>query len=71
MRAIRGANPKNIVFFVFEPKRFNSSGEFLDAWNTPFHIDVSDPVHPRVHSSGPNRTDERGRDGSDDIVNWR
>lgn len=71
MKAIRGANPKGIVFFVFEPNRFNSSGEFLDAWSTAFHIDVSEPIHPRVYSSGPNRTDEQGQEGSDDIVNWR
>jgi hypothetical protein len=71
MKAIRGANPKNLVFFVFEPKRFSSSGEFLDAWGTPYQIDVSDPTHPKVHSIGPNRTDEHGQHGSDDIVNWR
>ena len=71
IKSLRGANPKNIVFLAFEPERFSSSGEFLDAWGTPFHINVSDSLHPRVHSSGRNRKDEQGQEGSDDIVNWR
>jgi hypothetical protein len=71
MKSFRGANPKKIVFMGFEPERLSSSGEFLDCWGEPFRIDVSDPTRPRVHSSGPNRKDEQGKEGSDDIVNWR
>jgi hypothetical protein len=71
MRALRGGNSKKIEFLVFEPKRFTESGEFLDAWNTPFNIDVSDPIHPKVISNGPNRTNEQGEADLDDIVNWR
>ena len=38
---------------------------------TVLSVDASDPKNPRVWSSGPNRTDEKGAEGSDDIVNWR
>jgi hypothetical protein len=66
-----GANPRKIVFIEVRETRINTQGEFVDPWGTPYRIDVSKPDAPRVWSCGPNRKDENGADGSDDIVGWR
>ena len=73
MNTLRGANPRKIVFFDGKPTaKFNSpQGAFLDPWGTPYRIDLSNPEEPRVWSCGPNRRDEGGAKGSDDIVSWR
>jgi hypothetical protein len=40
-------------------------------WGTPYVLDLSKPEAPRVWSCGPNRRDEGGAQGSDNIVSWR
>ena len=71
IRELRGANTRGIVFLDEHTDRFNANGEFTDRWGMPFRIDVSDPAHPRVWSCGPDRHDDGGKEGSDDIVSWR
>lgn len=69
--ALLGENPRKIVFFAGPEKNFTPHGEYLDPWGTPYRFDLSDPKAPRVWSCGPNRKDEGGAEGSDDIVSWR
>jgi hypothetical protein len=68
LRTLRGDNKRKIVFFECAARSVNAGGEFTDPWGQPYHIDQSDPSSPRVYSSGPNRLDEHGAKGSDDIV---
>lgn len=71
MTALRGANPRKMVFFEMDARRINARGEFFDPWGHPYRIDVSDPKAPAVYSFGKNGIDEGGAEGSDDIVSWR
>ncbi|HWB60611.1 MAG TPA: hypothetical protein VG733_14045 [Chthoniobacteraceae bacterium] len=50
--------------------RLNSAGQFLDPWGTPYRIDVSNPKFPWAYSCGPDKKDDGGAPGSDDIVSW-
>jgi len=68
LRTLRGDNKRKIIFFDCMARSLSASGEFMDPWGQPYHIDQTDPSSPRVYSSGPNRLDERGVKGSDDIV---
>lgn len=68
VRSLCGDNPRKIVFFASNPDRFTSSGALLDLWDMPYHFDRRNPDSIRVYSSGPNRIDEHGSPGSDDIV---
>ena len=71
MNAFRGGNPRKIVFFEARPSSYNAQGAFIDPWGTPYVLDLSKPEAPRAWSCGPNRRDEGGAKGSDDIVSWR
>jgi type II secretory pathway pseudopilin PulG len=71
LATLRGNNPRSIVFFDTAPSRFNAQGELIDPWGTPYRFDLSNPKQPRVWSCGPNRKDENGAEGSDDVVSWR
>jgi hypothetical protein len=72
MAKLMGRNPRKIVFCDLKgPNRLNKNGELIDLWGTPYRFDTSDPKNPRVWSCGPNRNDEGGAEGSDDIVSWR
>ena len=71
MTVLRGENARKIVFFDAHPQDYNSQGELIDPWGTPYRFDLSKPDAPRVWSCGPNRKDEDGAEGSDDIVSWR
>jgi type II secretory pathway pseudopilin PulG len=70
MNALRGANPHKIAFFESRADRFDKIGAFLDPWGTPYHIDLSDPKVPKVHSSGKDKIDNGGESGFDDIASW-
>jgi hypothetical protein len=71
MTALRGANPRYIVFFAAPANRFNARGEYLDPWGTPFHIDTSNPIYPWAYSFGKDTKDDGGDPESDDIPSWR
>jgi hypothetical protein len=71
MTVLRGQNARKIIFFDTRPQGYNSQGELIDPWGTPYRFDLSKSEAPRVWSCGPNRKDEGGAEGSDDIVSWR
>jgi hypothetical protein len=71
IRELRGANTREIIFFNAPADRINAKGEFVDRWGTPYRMDVSDQANPRTWSCGPDRHDDEGKEGSDDIVSWR
>lgn len=71
MAALRGANPRSLLILDASPKRFNTHGEYLDPWGTPFHIDASNPLYPWAYSFGKDTKDDGGIPRSDDIASWR
>jgi hypothetical protein len=71
MAALRGGNERHIVFFEAPPRLFNARGEIVDAWGEPFRFDLDNGGPPHVWSTGRNRRDENGADGSDDIRGWK
>lgn len=66
-----GDNPKKIVFIEGSSRGFNARGEFIDPWQTPYRLDVSNPASPRAYSFGKDKNDDGAAPGSDDIVSWR
>lgn len=69
--SLTGKNPRNLVFYEPPHGRVNARGELLDPWGATYRFDTSDPKQPRVWSCGPNRRDDGGAEGSDDIISWR
>ena len=51
-RALGGDNPKNIVFF--SSKHVGKEGEFLDPWQNPYDIRISEDGLVWIRSAGPN-----------------
>lgn len=71
LATLRGGNPHKTMFFDTGPSRINAQGALVDYWRTPIRFDMSNPQKPRIWSCGPNRKDEGGAAGTDDIVSWR
>ena len=71
MAALRGKNPRQILFIELDAKRFNARGEFLDPWSHPYRFDASNPEFVWSYSFGKNGIDEGGAEGSDDVASWR
>jgi len=71
MAALCGNNPRKIAFLEPGAKRFNSQGEFLDPWNTPYRMDASNAAFPWIYSCGKNQMDEGGKWGTDDVSSWQ
>jgi hypothetical protein len=69
---LNGGNANHMHYgVVFDPKRdFNEARELLDPWGTPYRIDTSNPKFPWAYSCGPDKKDDGGAPGSDDIVSW-
>jgi hypothetical protein len=68
---LQGQNQRKIVFFEPRTDRINANGELIDPWGAPYRFDLSRPGEPRIWSCGPDRKDDGGAAGSDDIVSWR
>ena len=66
--ALGGENPSRLEFLMVRPRNLNAGGEFLDPWQTPYRIFFDAAGKPHVYSFGPNRLDDQGRKGSDDIT---
>ena len=64
--ALRGNNPRKIVYFEAARKAFTASGELVDPWGSPYVVNRSDPGNPRFYSIGPNKVDDGDVPGSDD-----
>lgn len=71
MAALGGKNERLIIFFEAPAESFNDRGELVDGWGKPVRFDLSDPANPRIWSTGRNRRDDQGADGSDDIPSWK
>jgi hypothetical protein len=71
MRALRGDNPKKLIFLEGRREDFNDRGEIIDGWHSPIRIGGSDSAKPWAYSFGKNQKDEGGAYGSDDVVSWR
>jgi len=53
-KALKGANPKNVIILVGRKNDLNEKGELVDPWGTPLRIYFTD-VGVLVRSAGPNR----------------
>lgn len=71
LSALQGNNPRKIVFFEAQESLLNDRGEFVDPWKTAYHLNIRDGVKALAWSSGPDRHDNNGAIGSDDIASWR
>jgi hypothetical protein len=65
LKALLGNNAKKIRFFDANPKRFNSRGEFLDPWKTPYKIQIIGNTNFAIRSPGADRV----FGSQDDITN--
>lgn len=54
VKALKGANPKNVIILVGRKNELNDKGEFVDPWGTSLRIYFSDSG-VLVRSAGPNR----------------
>ena len=55
IKILMGGNRRGIEFLTLKKSDINNEGEMLDAWGTPFRIDMADPQHPKIRSAGPDR----------------
>lgn len=54
VKALKGANPKNVIILVGRKEDVNEKGEFIDPWGTALRIYFADNT-VLVRSAGPNR----------------
>lgn len=54
VKALKGANPKNVIILVGRKEEVNAKGEFVDPWGTALRIYFADNT-VLVRSAGPNR----------------
>ena len=67
-RALRGENPRQILFFNANSNFVSADGGVLDPWRTPYRIYFSSNA-VFVRSAGPNkRFDAAGEKGFDDFI---
>jgi hypothetical protein len=68
IKALRGDNPRKIVFFEAPSQSYNEQGEVIDPWGAPLLFDIRDGQEPRIRSIGPDGKDNAGAPDSDDIT---
>lgn len=76
VEALRGRNARKIVFMEVEGKGLNGAGEMVDPWGVVLRIDTTSAAaretgKARVYSTGKDKVDQGGREGTDDVVSWR
>ena len=69
--ALAGNNDRKVVFWDPPSRVTASDGTPLDPWGRPIIYDGIVDGTPRFHSAGKDGIDQRGAEGSDDIVSWR
>ena len=69
--ALVGNNDRKIAFWDPPARATASDGTPLDAWLRPIIYDGIVDGTPHFHSVGKDGIDQRGAEGSDDIVSWR
>lgn len=53
-KALRGDNPRKIVFFEARTNGINVKGELLDLWGTPYEIGIVGQINYIIRSAGSN-----------------
>jgi type II secretory pathway pseudopilin PulG len=57
-KALRGVNPRNIIFIELKSRNMNPAGEVIDPWGTPYRFKLENGKKPVVQSAGPDRVFE-------------
>jgi hypothetical protein len=55
IQCLLGNNLRKIEFLSFNTNRFDSNGDFLDPWLTPYRIEILAQTNLVVRSAGPNK----------------
>jgi hypothetical protein len=55
MKALMGANPKNLRLGPPEGMSLNGAGELVDPWGTPFFFHAQSGTQMEIWSAGPDR----------------
>ena len=55
IQCLLGNNLRKIEFLFLNTNRFDSNGDFLDPWLTPYRIEILAQTNLIVHSAGPNK----------------
>jgi type II secretory pathway pseudopilin PulG len=66
--ALRGRNPKEIVFLEVDDRHLSEDGLILDPWCSPYRVGVSKDGTPWAYSFGPAKIDEGGSDRN--VASW-
>jgi len=53
--ALRGNNPKKLIFLDVHPRSISADGAFVDPWQTPYEIRVNSTNSVSVRSAGKNK----------------
>jgi hypothetical protein len=68
VKALQGNNSRNVIIVVGRRKNFNTKGELIDPWGTPFRIYFSGEGI-LIRSAGPNkRFDDSTAQNFDDYI---
>lgn len=54
-RALRGTNPKKMMFLDVPPRSISADGAFVDPWITPYEIKVISTNRLSIRSAGKNK----------------
>lgn len=69
IKALRGENPKGIVFFTVGDESVNADGELPDPWGTPYRISIDHETHRvNVISAGPDHVFQHANSRHSDDV---
>jgi len=53
--ALRGNNPKKLIFLDVHPRSISAGGAFVDPWETPYEIKVISTNRLSIRSAGKNK----------------
>ena len=53
--ALRGTNPKKMMFLDVPPRSISADGAFVDPWETPYEIKVISTNRLSIRSAGKNK----------------
>ena len=55
LKALRGQNPKRLLFFDIDSGSLDEHGAFIDPWRNPYFIETNLTNGISIRSAGPNR----------------
>jgi hypothetical protein len=53
--ALRGNNPKKLIFLDVHPRSISADGAFVDPWQTPYEITIRSTNSVSIRSAGKNK----------------